>query len=125
MTVALLMAGTIFTCRPWAANSPSCSAMYTPAESAAGTAATVRSRFYKLDGDADPRALVQPAARRPTATVALNTRKGRLSMASAPTNSTCTQGRSLAVPSCPAPGHQVLEFCIFEPCDQLRRCVSP
>src|SRR5450432_4659730 len=54
MTVALLMAGTIFTCRPSAANRPSCSAMYKPAESSAGTAATVRFVFSRPVGAVDP-----------------------------------------------------------------------
>src|SRR5215472_14487610 len=45
ITVALLMAGTNFTFSPWALNKPCSSAMKKPAESTAGTTATVRSGF--------------------------------------------------------------------------------
>ncbi len=46
---ALLRMGSIVTCRPSAANSPSFCAMYRPALSATGTAPTVRFVFSRPD----------------------------------------------------------------------------
>ena len=46
---ALLRMGSIVTCRPSAANSPSSCAMYRPASSATGTAPTVRFVFSRPD----------------------------------------------------------------------------
>ena len=62
ITVALLMAGLKVTFRPWALNKPSSSAMKKPAESTAGTTATVRSGF---SNPGVPAAL--PPAEHPTA----------------------------------------------------------
>ena len=53
MVVFPLIAGTIVTCRPSAANSPRCCAMYSPAESTAGTAATLRLVFSSPPGAAE------------------------------------------------------------------------
>ena len=65
MAVAPLMAGRIVTCRPSAANSPRSCAMYSPAESRAGTAATIRLVFSSPPGAAEPPPPpLQPAASR-------------------------------------------------------------
>jgi len=55
ITVSLLIAGTNFTFSPWVLNSPSCSATKNPAESTAGTTATVRSGFSAPAASAVPR----------------------------------------------------------------------
>ena len=64
MVVFPLIAFRIETCRPSAANSPRCWAMYSPAESTAGTAATTRLVFSSPPGAAEPPPPLQPAASR-------------------------------------------------------------
>src|ERR1035438_132792 len=82
MSDPLLGADTIVTCRPWAANRPRCCAMYRPAESSAGTAATVRFVFSRPVGAAEPPPLEQAAASRAAA-------------ASAPTTGIAGNGRNI------------------------------
>src|ERR1700683_3098812 len=116
MTVALLMAGTIVTFRPSAANNPSCLAMYTPAESAAGTAATVRLCSSTPDYP-DPFVLEHPAASEAVTTTAMESAKNLRFMICSPqqllfsrtsrqlsfTNTaTCEHARGQKLPSCPA-----------------------
>ena len=57
-----LTAVRIETRRPSAANSPRCFAMYSPAESTAGTAATLRLVVSSPPGAAEPPPPLQPAA---------------------------------------------------------------
>ena len=78
MAVAPLVAGRIETCSPSAANKPRSWAMYSPAESMAGTAATFRLVFSSPPGAAEPLPPpLQPAASRPRPTSAASPARGR------------------------------------------------
>ena len=72
-TEALLGAERIVTCKPSAANSPRCFAMYRPAESSAGTAATVRSVFSRPPAAPAAWALVHAAASKAAAMIVVST----------------------------------------------------
>src|ERR1700734_4181859 len=90
--------------------------MYTPAESAAGTAAIVRSCFSRAAGAADPSALAQPAANSAVAATALRTRKVRRIMFYSPhIFNSCIQGRTVAVQPCHGEADEYSDFASLSP----------